>query len=76
LLETISLSTPNLVKISEKIKSTTTFSVAKETDLASTHFVTKSVQTRIFFLLNDVGFYWPYKINSPFFKRLNHNLGA
>ena len=66
--ETISLGTPNLVNILVKRKSTTTFSVEKETALASTHFVTKSVQIKICFLINDLGFIGPIKSIAHFSK--------
>lgn len=68
LSETISLGTPNLVNISVKGKSATTLSVEKETALASTHFVTKFVQTKICFLFNDIGFIGPTESMAHFSK--------
>ena len=66
LSEKISLGTPNIVNILVKRKSTTILSVAKETTLASTHFVTKSVQTKICFLFDDEGFIGPTKSMAHF----------
>ena len=55
-------------KYFSKKKINNNFFVAKETALASTHFVTKSLQTKIFFLLKDVGFIGPIKSIAHFWN--------